>query len=350
MFKPLTSSDRVMLLAPHPDDESLAAGGLLQCAVAAGAVLRVIYLTDGENNPWPQRFIERRWRIGPDQRERWRRRRQAESLAALKVLGVASEDVAFLSLPDQGMTNLLLSSGPRTVGLLGDEIRRWRPTVLVEPARMDLHPDHSAAAVLIELAMKRLGPLALPRRIAFVVHSRDHSNQRPGDGAMMLTADQQETKRRAIRCHTSQTRLRPKGLLAMAREFENFHEIGAMEEDAIHPVRQVAVEGEWIRMDLSMHCRIGAFGRPTMLVLTARDGLVSGVFEMPLGRQGDIAIRNYGTRQTQGIGRYRGNRRQGQAFFPRDLVEVGSGILVKVERRFGFFDEAGWRMLPSVNH
>jgi LmbE family N-acetylglucosaminyl deacetylase len=344
MFKPLTSSDRVMVLAPHPDDESLATGGLLQCAVSARAALRVIFLTDGENNPWPQRFIEWRWRIGPDQTERWRRRRQAESLAALKVLGVAPEDVAFVSMPDQGLTNLLLSHGLKTAGLLVDEIRRWRPTVLVEPARMDLHPDHSAAAVLIELAMKQLGPVPVPRRIAFVVHALGLSQELRGEGAMTLTADQQETKRRAIRCHASQTRLRPKGLLAMAREYENFHEIEAMEKEAVHPVQQVEVEGEWIRMHLSMHCRIGAFGRATMLVLIAKDGLVHGAFEMTLGRQGDVTIRNYATAQTQGIGRYRGNRRWGQVLFPKDLVATGSNLWVKIERRFGFYDEAGWRM------
>jgi hypothetical protein len=161
-----------------------------------------------------------------------------------------------------------------------------------------------------------------------------------------LRADQRETKRRAIRCHASQTRLRPKGLLAMAREHENFHEVGATEEESNHPVGQVDVEEEWVRMRLSMHVRLGAFGPATLLVLTAKDGLVRGVFEMPVGRQGDVAIRNCATPQTQGQGRYQGNRRQGQAFFPKTLIEPGSTVFVKIERRFGFFDEAGWRILP----
>ena len=46
----LTSRSRVMMFAPHPDDESLAAGIFLQRAVAAGANVRVIYATDGERN------------------------------------------------------------------------------------------------------------------------------------------------------------------------------------------------------------------------------------------------------------------------------------------------------------
>ena len=54
---------RVMMMAPHPDDESLASGVLLQQAVAAGTKVRMVYATDGDDNPWPQRLIERRWKI-----------------------------------------------------------------------------------------------------------------------------------------------------------------------------------------------------------------------------------------------------------------------------------------------
>src|SRR5215471_9298548 len=52
-----TSRSRVMLIAAHPDDESLACSVLLQRAVRAAAAIRVVYLTDGENNPWPQRVL-----------------------------------------------------------------------------------------------------------------------------------------------------------------------------------------------------------------------------------------------------------------------------------------------------
>ena len=74
---------RVMVIAPHPDDDILAAGGLLQHALHLGGMVRVVYITDGENNPWPQRIIERRWRVTDADRERWGRRRPEEALAAL---------------------------------------------------------------------------------------------------------------------------------------------------------------------------------------------------------------------------------------------------------------------------
>jgi hypothetical protein len=66
---PLNGKDRLLVLAPHPDDESLATGGLIQRATRQGLPVKVVFLTNGQNNPWAQRIVERRWRIGPaDQR------------------------------------------------------------------------------------------------------------------------------------------------------------------------------------------------------------------------------------------------------------------------------------------
>ena len=49
------ASDRLLVFAPHPDDETIATGELIQLAIAAGVAVRVVFATDGDNNPWPQR-------------------------------------------------------------------------------------------------------------------------------------------------------------------------------------------------------------------------------------------------------------------------------------------------------
>ena len=97
-----------MLFAPHPDDESLACSILLQQAVHARAAIRVVYVTDGDDNPWPQRVLERRWRLNATDRRRWGRLRRTEALAALRVLGVNGSAVRFLALPDQKLTAMLM--------------------------------------------------------------------------------------------------------------------------------------------------------------------------------------------------------------------------------------------------
>ena len=131
----LTRKDRLLILAPHPDDEALATGGLLQRSAEAGAAARVIFLTDGDNNPWPQRVIERRWRVsGADARARWGALRRREALASLLVLGRGPSDAEFWALPDQGLTNLLLTGGAMFIARLCKAIDAWRPTCIVAPS------------------------------------------------------------------------------------------------------------------------------------------------------------------------------------------------------------------------
>src|SRR5262249_6212705 len=98
-----TAQSRLMVIAPHPDDESLACGIVVQRAVRAGARVRVIYATDGDNNPWPQRAIERKWCLTEFDRARWGQLRRKEALNALEVLGVRRSDAHFFALPDQGL-------------------------------------------------------------------------------------------------------------------------------------------------------------------------------------------------------------------------------------------------------
>src|SRR5258705_12616807 len=101
MVPAFDSHSRLMTFAPHPDDEALACSIILQHAVRAGAAIRVVYATDGENNPWPQRALERKWRLNGTDRRRWGKLRRAEALGALQVLGVHPSDARFLALPDQ---------------------------------------------------------------------------------------------------------------------------------------------------------------------------------------------------------------------------------------------------------
>src|SRR5437870_5121590 len=127
-----------MLIAPHPDDEALACSVILQKAVRAGAAIRIVYVTDGDDNPWPQRAIERRWRLNTSDRERWGKLRRSEALAALRVLGIDPSDVQFLALPDQGVTDLLLRDCNSALTPLMQVIDDWSPTDILVPSLSDI--------------------------------------------------------------------------------------------------------------------------------------------------------------------------------------------------------------------
>src|ERR1700720_1211960 len=131
MSNPAFDSDsRLMLIAPHPDDESVACGVVLQRAVRAGAAIRVIYITDGENNPWPQRVIESKWRLNAADRVRWGRIRRDEALAALRVLGVDPVAVHCIGLPDQKLTALLARDARFVLKRLALMINQWARLIL----------------------------------------------------------------------------------------------------------------------------------------------------------------------------------------------------------------------------
>jgi len=51
VLPPLDERVRMLVVSPHPDDESLAVGGLIQAVLAAGGAVDVLLLTDGDDNP-----------------------------------------------------------------------------------------------------------------------------------------------------------------------------------------------------------------------------------------------------------------------------------------------------------
>ena len=166
---PLTKEDSLFLLAPHPDDECLAMGGLIQRAVEVGARVRVVFATNGDNNPWPQRFVERRLRVSPSDQQRWGDRRNAEACAALDVLGLGADSAHFLNLPDQGMTHLLMSADAVVIEAMAREIADCAPTLIVGPSRDDAHRDHSALHILLRLAVRKSGVTGA-RCLDYVIH------------------------------------------------------------------------------------------------------------------------------------------------------------------------------------
>ncbi|MGH8124413.1 MAG: PIG-L deacetylase family protein [Rhodanobacteraceae bacterium] len=211
----------LMVLAPHPDDESLAAGGLIQRALAYGARVSVVFVSDGENNPWPQRVLERRLWIGARQRASWGGRRRAEAAAALHVLGVDPANVHRLGWPDGGITWMLLSETAAMLKSMRGLVECARPTLLVLPDLVDRHPDHSAMHVLMELLFRSEPRLPRPDCLGYLLHGRSHPGL-PRRAVFSLGTDELLRKRNAIRAHASQIALSRRRLLRCAETTESF--------------------------------------------------------------------------------------------------------------------------------
>ena len=177
---------RVAIVAPHPDDEVFAVGGLMAVLESRGCVLEVIAVTDGEASHARSR------RITP---EELRVTRSRETLHAYGLLGISPE-IHRLELPDSGVARhgdalrSALRSRLRNVGLC------------IAPIETDGHPDHDACG---SAARDVCAELSVPLW-RYAVWSRLHP-ERPlpaTPSIVQLPAAVLAKKRLAIRAYESQ--------------------------------------------------------------------------------------------------------------------------------------------------
>lgn len=126
-----TGCRRVVVVAPHPDDEVLAAGGLLHRSAAGGAVVELVAVTDGDaSHPGSPT-------LAPAALAALRR---DESVAALAELGLAPATTR-LGVPDGAVVAHEDAVADAVARLLGAaEEGTW----VVATWRGDGHPDHEA--------------------------------------------------------------------------------------------------------------------------------------------------------------------------------------------------------------
>jgi LmbE family N-acetylglucosaminyl deacetylase len=348
-----TSGSRLLLFAPHPDDESLACSVVLQRAIRAGAEVRVVYATDGDDNPWPQRVLERKWRLNATDRRRWGRLRRTEALAALRVLGVNGSATRFLGLPDQKLTALLMCGSQSARAQLAANIADWRPTDLLVPSISDTHPDHSALAVTLRLVLSESfsDPLAAGKMAAwsYVVHGRSSAFS---DRATTICQSHPEaaTKLQAIRCHKTQLKLSRKRFLAYAGRPERLVKLGAQDQTvADGSIISVIRLPHSLRVELRLAPKAMRMTDPALVVL-GRDGtgaLRCATMRVP-ARSSGVEMLDSASPDDVTEAQYRGNAFAGQLTIPLSIFSSASAVFVKLERRSWFFDEAGWLEIPPA--
>lgn len=220
----LDAQTRLLVVAPHPDDETIATGELIQRVRAAGGEVRVLLLTPGDNNPWPQRWLERRLWIGGAARMRWGLRRREEVAGALRILGVPPAALHPLGWPDLGIAGLLRVQGLKLLVPLIGQLQDFLPTLVALPALADRHPDHGVAHVLMRLALSACEERQ-PELITYLVHGRSVASARdfelPSDPVL------HGLKMQALQCHRSQMELSAGRMRRLAGRPERYQQVEA---------------------------------------------------------------------------------------------------------------------------
>jgi LmbE family N-acetylglucosaminyl deacetylase len=261
---------RLLVIAPHPDDEVLGAGGLMQRVHATGGAVRVVYLTDGEGYPEGVRQEDHIQTPTPQDYLGYGKQRRREARAALVRLGLADAFQTFLGFPDSGLCQLTrvywsdrrgayrspytrLMRPPKAELLMpstkyrGEDLSQelaliigdFKPTMIAVPRQEDQHADHCAAWFFLADSLtdvRRVHPEFATDVVNYIVHFNSWPFEDDGpqlapprlrggaSGWMRLALTPAETrnKRQALRRYTSQMHVMDWFLDGFARSNEVF--------------------------------------------------------------------------------------------------------------------------------
>lgn len=199
----------MLIIAPHPDDETLGAGGLIAAQRARGIDVVVAAVTDGEH--------------AYAQSEGLAEERRVEQTQALARLGVAADKIVRFGLPDSDVPDHEQTLVERLTSLVNKE------THVVAPWQGDYHSDHTACGRAAEQVVRETGA-TLTSYFFWTYHFGNPDLLKSLQlRCFPLNPELLQAKTEALRCHKSQLNresddpVLPESLLGPARRsFELF--------------------------------------------------------------------------------------------------------------------------------
>jgi LmbE family N-acetylglucosaminyl deacetylase len=143
---PFAHARKILVVASHPDDETLGCGGLVSLLAQNGAAFYIVFVTDGSashrnSSAWPS--------------ARLAAQREQEARIALARLGIENASRLFLRLPDANMPGPGTPAWDSAVAAVSDILQRFAPELVLLPWRRDPHCDHRASWLLSQHALRR---------------------------------------------------------------------------------------------------------------------------------------------------------------------------------------------------
>ncbi|VBB07433.1 glcnac-pi de-n-acetylase [Lucifera butyrica] len=204
---PINANTRLLVIAPHCDDETLGTAGMIHDVIQAGGHVRVVIVTNGDGFTFATEEEFKRLLLTGEDYVQSGYTRQRESKRALALLGVPAQDILFLGYPDRGITSLwetnwdlaspytsrytqynhspysatfhpgAVYAGQNLLNDLQKIILSFAPNYILAPHPNDEHPDHAAVWAFILAAVlenKLSGQLEVPNFFTYLVHRGDY--------------------------------------------------------------------------------------------------------------------------------------------------------------------------------
>lgn len=198
----LSRWDRTLVVAPHPDDESLGCGGAIALLRQQQLPVHVLFISDGTmSHPHSQRYLA----------EARRMLREQEAKSALEILGVDASEITFLGLPDTQVPTAGRASARfrEASALILEHLQKVSPRTLLVPWRRDPHGDHRATWQLLRAAVDLYDTpvrwLEYPVWVWESTNIEDLPTPTDGSWFKLNVGSVLDRKRRAIAAHVSQT-------------------------------------------------------------------------------------------------------------------------------------------------
>lgn len=185
----VTARRACLVVAPHPDDETLGAGATIMRKVDAGTPVHVVVATDGSKSP-----------VGDPAEVA--ALRSAELRAACSVLGLSEADVTRLGFVDAE----LAGKEEALAAAIAEVVAAWRPTEVLVTGENDPHEDHAVVGAATRRALAGTGV----RLLAYPLWQYDRplrllrQLRRGLRPELVRTDGYRERKRRAIAAYPSQ--------------------------------------------------------------------------------------------------------------------------------------------------
>ncbi len=145
--EPVCSFGSSLIVAPHPDDETLGCGGTVALLLREHCEVNFIFVSDGAmSHPNSKKYPAAKLR---DLREK-------EAIKAVRILGGCKENIEFLALPDRNVPSCGRPYFESLVRFMIRHIERLAPQTVFVPWQNDPHPDHQASWQILSEAISRL--------------------------------------------------------------------------------------------------------------------------------------------------------------------------------------------------
>lgn len=155
-----------LVIAPHPDDETLGCGGAIALLRRRSCTVQVIAISDGTlSHPRSRRYPAPTLAA----------LREGEALCALAILGVQPEAVEFLRLQDGSVPVKSAVGFTEALTAVKTYLTTFTPETILLPWRRDPHPDHRASWELIYTAIAALK--LSPRLVEYPIWDWDPAQQ-----------------------------------------------------------------------------------------------------------------------------------------------------------------------------